>query len=167
MSVITFSRYFQTTHPRKGEPTFFVEQILNCVMQRGENGKVDRNDIPAQLYPLINDFVLLDGTMIKSHTIRSGHRFKPGDYFDPRIWYGKPYCSPQIQIAPAIEVKKTWDFQMDERGFYWINGYNTGFDITEVAKNDGLTIDDFNFWFRGSKGFEGQIICWNENIEYV
>ena len=27
MAVITYSRFFPTYHPRKGEPTFFVEKI--------------------------------------------------------------------------------------------------------------------------------------------
>lgn len=35
MRVITFSRFFPSNHPRKGEPTFFVEKIL--ITLGGEN----------------------------------------------------------------------------------------------------------------------------------
>ncbi len=36
-----------------------------------------------------------------------------------------------------------------------------------IAKNDGLDIDEFMAWFKYPKPFEGQIICWNENIGYL
>lgn len=171
MSVITFSRHFQSTHPRIGQPTFFVEKIWKGLWDmssaKGFSPYLAEYQQKHDNHFGNDQIVNVHQFEPKWHTIRSGSRFKVGDYFDPRVWSGKPYRSPQIQIAPTIEVKKVWNFKMDERGFYWINGYNAGFDIEEVAKNDGLTIDDFDFWFRGSKAFDGQIICWNENIEYV
>jgi len=42
----------------------------------------------------------------------------------------------------------------------------------EIAKNDGLSSEDLYWWFSRSPdfkkkdGFDGQIICWNENINY-
>jgi hypothetical protein len=34
-----------------------------------------------------------------------------------------------------------------------------------LAKNDGLSHDDFKDWF-SKLPFSGQIICWNENVKY-
>lgn len=109
----------------------------------------------------------------KHHTIRAGHRWKPGDRFSPRVWSGKPYVSKQIIIAPDIEVKKVWNFEISE------NRYSLGHDksvcnemdfgnerICRIAMNDGLTLFDFREWFQFPKPFSGQIICWNEDIEY-
>jgi hypothetical protein len=45
--------------------------------------------------------------------------------------------------------------------------------LVEVAKNDGLGIIDFAIWFAGSnaasskrKPFNGQILCWNDAVDY-
>lgn len=175
MKYIMCSRTFPAGHPRKGEPTFFVEQILNVIMPRGVNGIVDRNDINPAILPLINDFVLLDGRTEKHTTIRPGNRFKPGDMVSLRVWSDKPYRSKQIEFA-QVEVKKTWpvEIYVDELIVEIIvdsisqNIRNK----KEVALNDGLELIDFVNWFKihpkAKKGisFQGQIICWKESIEY-
>lgn len=65
----------------------------------------------------------------KGHTVRAGHRFKPGDIVSLRVWGNDvnpksgrsgPYHSKQIIIAPDIQVKKTWDFEIDACGIYSI-----------------------------------------------
>lgn len=159
--VITFSRYFQKSHPQAGEPTFFVEKILNSL---------NLTDLNKNPLPDLNDFfiVLGDG---KHHTIRSGNRFKAGDKFSPRVWSGKPYASKQIAIAPDIEVKKVWDFSIDEKGIYSINGKCIdGKTEFILAKNDGLSTREMVYWFMPSfpkpKPFQGQIICWSDNVSY-
>lgn len=43
--------------------------------------------------------------------------------------------------------------------------------LIEIAANDGLEVLDFHSWFsihpkKKEQGFIGQILCWNENIEY-
>ncbi len=167
MRVITFSRFFPTYHPRKGEETFFVEKILNGVAEKMPSGIVDLNLLKNEVKGIINDFVLLcSSDDIKSHTIRAGNRWKVGDYFSPRVWSGKPYASKQIEIAPPIEIKKIWTFEV--KGKDYILEGNKDCDWIEIAKNDGLSDDDFEYWFMTGKGkpFKGQIICWNESIEY-
>ena len=170
--VITFSRYFPAYHPRKGEPTYFVEQIYN-----GFYSKNNLMDYPNGLD--VNDFV----KGIKHHTIRAGNRWKVGDKFSPRVWSGKPYNSKQIIIAPDIEIKKVWNFEIQIDPFLpmedcayvlkindkYENEETTFSTIKELAKNDGLTPEDFINWFIHSpkvEVFSGQIICWNENIIY-
>ena len=156
--VLTFSRVFPIYHPRKGEPTYFVEKIWQSL------GDCFYDQVSKQLSEVVNfDTMPLSTESFepKHHTIRAGHRWKVGDKFSPRVWSGKPYSSKQIIIAPDIEVKKVWDFNIRESNnllqFEFQNIHN-------VATNDGLELVDFLQWF--NKPFDGQIICWNENIEY-
>jgi len=131
-----------------------------------------------------NNHELLAQMQPKHHTIRAGNRFKVGDKFSPRVWSGKPYQSKQIIIAPDIEVKKVWDFKIqfdadylcisiDNWPFYEENStmVTQPEALETLALNDGLTVEDMKAWFgihpkKKGKNFNGQIICWNENIEY-
>lgn len=169
MKYIMCSRTFPAGHPRKGEPTFFVEQILNAILPRGVNGIVDRNGISPAILPLINDFVLLDGRTEKRHTIRPGNRFKPGDMVSLRVWSDKPYRSKQIEFA-QVEVKKVWEIEIS--AFWFINNSILEHEkVIELAKNDGLEYDDFISWFnihpkKNNEVFRGQIICWSNEVNY-
>jgi hypothetical protein len=163
--VITFSRFFPAYHPRKGEPTYFVEALLNNI------GVKIQSELLSNVRELINDFFMLDGTINKAHTIRLGERWKVGDKFSPRVWSGKPYNSKQIKIANDIEIKKVWSIEMDADGVFYINGKYV--DVTSsicdgktVADNDGLNSDDLLNWFPVGKPFKGQVICWDEKINY-
>lgn len=166
--VITFSRTFPVYHPKAGQQTFFVEKILNGIATKSSNGIVDLYSLNADVRAIVNDFALLcDGDDIKHHTIRSGNRWKAGDYFSPRVWSAKPYASPMITIAPDIKIEKVWDILINlsiER--ILINGQELlEWPLLTLAENDGLSVDDFIYWF-GKKEFTGQIICWNKEIEY-
>lgn len=172
MRVLTFSRTFPKGHPKATIPTYFVEQILNSILPRSENGIVNRNDIKPEILPFINDFILLDGRLQKHTTICAGHRFKPGDMVSLRVWLDKPYRSKQIEFA-QVEVKKTWDIKIAIGHTWWSFHIDNKLinDVEPIAINDGLTLDDFIEWFTIhpksiGKEFNGQIICWNENIEY-
>lgn len=174
--VITFSKYFPLYHPRSGEPTFFVEKIWKGLWDRsnspylGEYQQAHDNHFGNDQVINVHQFEP------KWHTIRKGNRFKVGDYFDARVWSGKPYHTKQIQIAPAIKVTKVWDFKIGSYGFQ-INEkvYNAKGDgaikpqielLKMIAKNDGLDRFDLLAWFKYPKPFTGQIICWSENINY-
>ena len=172
--VMTFSRVFPSYHPTAGEPTYFVEKILKGLphteMYEPEGLEIDLG-MMAEAEP-------------KHHTIRAGHRWKVGDKFSPRVWSGKPYQSKQIIIAPDIEVKKVWDFEIttaynsemrgDISNFIYINRKLVLLNEYEkLAKNDGLTVGDMCEWFKiafeedyREAYFKGQIICWNDQIEY-
>jgi len=167
--VITFSRVFPSYHPRAGEPTHFVEAIINSLYRF--------LPAPKEAVKLYDD-PKFQSIRAKHHTIRAGHRFKAGDWFSPRVWSGKPYNSKQIIFAPDTEVKKTWDFEICGFGAFndaiiTINGQPPKQKmIPIISSNDGLTEADFSDWFclspefKKKKYFEGQIICWNENINY-
>jgi hypothetical protein len=161
--VITFSRQFQKKHPRAGEPTYFVEHILNSL-----NIKVQSSLMPG-VREIINDFFMLSNTYQKLHTIRAGNRWKVGDTFSPRVWSGKPYDSKQIAIAPDITIKKIWDIEIFENYEIHINGvWMASFGSENcwlIATNDGLVMVDFINWF-DKLPFKGQIICWSDGVEY-
>lgn len=163
--VITFSRVFPDYHPSAGGPTYFIEQICNSFTLIGH----PINDIDE----LCTDHIGLDEDIksLKNHTIRSGHRFKVGDWFSPRVWSGRPYYSKQIILAPDIQVAKIWNVKIDQCGV-WSTGllgeqdYYIDDDIfTKIAENEGLMENDL-LWFFNQIPFDGQMICWNPNIEY-
>jgi hypothetical protein len=174
MRVLTFSRVFPSYHPKKGQPTFFVEKIW--LWGHNEDGWSE-----PEFFPEYKDHVdimkILMQNGAKYHTIRAGNRWKAGDWFSPRIWSDKPYRSKQIEFAPPIQVKKVWPITIkphNEHGFVihikdrYVADWEGTANITqsELAKNDGLEKADLLHWFRVPKPFTGQIICWNENINY-
>lgn len=177
--VITFSRVFPAHHPKKGQPTYFPEKIWKGFYELN-NG--DIRDFLWYLEQYDNHFGVQNIKNVhnyepKWHTIRSGNRWKVGDKFSPRVWSGKPYQSKQIIIAPDIEIKKVWDIKIihDEGTFEIFIDDKFCFELGSVksehlVKNDGLSIEDFENWFylsiKKPGYFGGQIICWNENINY-
>ena len=180
--VIIFSRKFPAYHPKVGKQTFFVEQFLK---QRGVNYSCDNyiqklcglntvNMAKGKLsFEDIESFALSlqKKDDEKSHTIRGGNRFKTGEIFSPRCWFGKPYNTPKIIFWDDTEVKKTWKFEADKEGVFSLNGKyvdatSSLWNGTTIAENDGLSSDDFLDWFPVGKELDGQIICWNEDIKY-
>lgn len=176
MKVLTFSRTFPKGHPKAGAQTYFVEKIWNSFRNSSYCLPYDMAKF-AENYPFKGDEYLQACQRIKTigskhHTIRNGHRFKPGDMVSLRVWSDKPYRSPQIEFA-QVEVKKTWDIKIAIGHTWWSFHIDNKLinDVEPIAINDGLTIDDFIEWFTIhpksiGKEFNGQIICWNENIEY-
>lgn len=174
--VITFSRTFPSYHPRKGELTSFVEKIWKSIYDQtgtvqliGQYEGAYTDAFGVQYKPEEN----IHFYKPKNHTIRAGRRWKVGDKFSPRVWSGKPYNSKRITIAPDIEIKKIWDVEIDELGVWAIGLPGEQIKYTDeaqdeaIARNDGLSEQDLYWWFKGSKKpFVGQIICWNEAIEY-
>ena len=181
--VIIFSREFPKSHPKAGKKTHFVEQFYNSIFP-----KDNLIDYPEGIE--INATIL----GIKKHTIRKGNRWNVGDKFSPRVWSGTPRKSKQIIISKDIEIKKIYNFEItteDDDGendwsfvsflgkHYTCYGYG-GYDdelMLRIAKNDGLSIDEFYDWFltgrtkqqrldNEPKIFKGQIICWSDNVNY-
>lgn len=162
--VIIFSRVFPAYHPKKGEPTHFVEKLIKSLDQIDfQFGNLNRD-----AFDFFDEDFYNEIATPKHHTIRVGKRWKVGDKFSPRVWSGKPYRSKMITIAPDVEVKKVWDIGLRIRGdfkeFYCNDADITTTSIELLSMNDGLLLGDFISWF--NKPFEGQIICWNESINY-
>lgn len=167
--VITFSRVFPSYHPRSGEPTYFVEKVWKSLNVTDNLHKFlpyieAYNDITSDT-PL-DELVELDDLLPKYHTIRAGNRWKVGDWFSPRVWSGRPHNSKQIQFAPDIQIKRVMDIRRDDYGIFEVCNYRDMYDkdLELLARNDGLSADDLWHWIKWP--MEGQIICWNESIEY-
>lgn len=182
MATITFSTKFPSYHPKKNLPTNFVEKIQEGLILLGNYEITDEQlSIGKSVF---KEYV----TPVKYHTIRAGNRWKAGMKFSPRVWGNDinpkssrsgPYHSKQIIIAPDIEIKKVWDFEIKltdvSRNEISVNGqWLSENKLNLLAQNDGLTIKDFYDWFKmgGDEPdqkeiyFSGQVISWNENISY-
>jgi len=155
-----FSRQFPKYHPKAGQPTHFVEKIYKSLFLM----KVVPNAIKDFDFSVMND----DACKPKHHTIRSGYRWKVGDKFSPRVWSGKPYASKQIILSDDIKIEKIFNIKIEVDGDFgtpFLNGENMGRKTIEaVAMNDGLSVNDFYHWF--NKSFEGQILCWSNEVFY-
>ncbi len=193
---ITFSQTYPVYHHRKGQKTNFIEKIWSgfpsgfkeledkyCI-KMGENKPFW--DI-SQLYtPKFN-------TIRQGHKWKEGDFFKPmcwaGKPYNKTengLW--------KIQFAPEIQVKRVINFKLitedDDGESDWsyidINGkhytcYANEYlhtTIKQLALNDGFEDpQDFFEWFQPnrtrkqrdegeSKVFDGQIIIWNDKINY-
>lgn len=169
MRSMMFARTFPMTHPRKGEPTHFVEKIWKSLCANGECPEELDKFIQHYEAQVRGEYAKYNEIHRKGHTIRAGTRWEVGDYFIPRVWSDKPYRSKTIQFAPPIRVEKIYDisrigfnFRMD----YRIIPVAT---LEQICKNDGLEYVDFYDWFKDAgvkKDWFGQIICWDKKIEY-
>jgi hypothetical protein len=178
-----FSRVFPSHHPRRGEPTYFVEKIWTSLNITVSYKMIcDLNEgLPVEILWSFWQSIRQDYLNPKHHTIRAGNRWKGGDKFSPVVWAlpGGRFTkgNKQIIIAPDIEVKNGWEVRIDltdqYESMYLVNdnGDQEDIDYCIVAKNDGLTDQDFYDWFDTPKNrreiFKGQIICFNENINYL
>lgn len=178
MAVITFSRSFPAYHPKSGQSTHFVEQILNELgidyesqtylfalckwnQKKIDEGKITYNDIVKFMKSLNPEI-----TTKKLHTIRSGNRRNVGDKFYPVVWSGKPYNSPQIIFATETEIKKIFSFKAKEKMTVYEH-VKTDELLFNLFRNDGFTeVKDMKDWLQLPKDFDGQIICWDDKLKY-
>lgn len=138
--VLTVSRTFPATHKRKGEETGFVNKILMAISTPEYN-------------------------KCKIHTIRSNYELcekriseiqKGNAILSIRYWSGKPYKSKQIEICQldkdsGVGIQKinfinsvmAISIQVDKK----YTKYENPFAVI-VAKNDGLSLEDFKYWFK-------------------
>ena len=136
--VITFSRVFPATHPRAGEPTFFVDKITR---------KEKLHTIRANPAFWLNVF----------DEIRKGNA-----ELSMRYWFDKPYRSAQIEFGRlgkedgiGIQLLQFNGDLMTPRVDYW--NYP---ESRELAKNDGLFFDDWCNWFEHYDLTKDMAIMW-------
>lgn len=134
--VLTVSQRFPSTHKRKGEYTEFISKIC-CAKDI---------DLPFPAYDP------------KLHTIRLNYplwekrikEVKAGNaILSLRYWSGKPYRSKQVEFTvldkdSGIGIQKLED--PSNFVFAPINGKTINWET--IAKNDGLSFDDFCDWFK-------------------
>ena len=135
--VITLSRHFLANHKRAGEETHFKEKFL-----LGQ-GLTDY-DTPS---------------MAKIHTIRANYplwekRIKEVQegraLLSIRQWTGKPYRSKQVEIARLTNKEvggvQKLEFTDNRLRFPYVD--DNWENMTTLAENDGLSLEDWEEWFR-------------------
>lgn len=145
--VLTVSRYFPAKHPRRGDRTYFPDKICLTI------GKYEEAKF-------IEEFGCL---LTKIHTIRANYdlwkkridEVNAGEaVLSLRYWTGKPYNSKQQEFArldksTGIGVQKL-TFSSQLFNSMLVDGHYCFTNIeTSIAKNDGLSFDDFEAWFKG------------------
>lgn len=144
--VITLSTNFPSTHPRKGDPTYFKEQLFNAIFR-------DRGYDIRGAYPQHGH---------KIHTIRANYslwakRFEQIEKGEAclsiRRWTGKPYRSEQYEMArltkddgigiQKLEFRKVFSQCRTVRPAVG----DTYIDAQSLASNDGLSLFDWTSWF--------------------
>lgn len=137
--IITLSRVFPVTLSRRGEPTDFATKLAS-----GEKKHTIRRNY--------------DLWKVNAEKMERGK-----SYLSIRQWSGKPYNSPQVEIAQRhnpigvqpIELyyhadNDTITAKIDGRE--WLDA-----DCYTLAKNDGLSIQDFKEWFFGKDPKEDKV----------
>ena len=155
------SRTFPAYHPKKGQPTYFVEKILwklkkidRCDVCRLFNNCEQGTGCESDCFP--RDFY-------KIHTIRQNVELwqrriseiqKGNATLSIRYWSGKPYNSKQVEIC---QLDKDSSVGIQELSFEFndINYPSIGipkdiknYNLETIAKNDGLSLNDFKNWFK-------------------
>lgn len=147
--VLTLSQNFPATHPRKGQPTGFAENLAFKTH--------------LELDKTIGGYRNVQGS--KLHTIRANYplwakRFEQINRGEAclsiRQWTGKPYRSKQVEIARLTKadgigiqelIYKKENRLSPER--YTIE--DCEIDTSMLAENDGLTLADWEAWFSNPK----------------
>ncbi len=142
--VLTVSRVFQKTHARSGDPTNFREKILSGLDRDSELVATCFQKPPKKLHTIRANYHLWKKRIDE---VNAGEAI-----LSVRYWSGKPYNSKQLRI---IEFDK--DSGVGVQQLFFSGGRlihpmiepNTGIsDINILAKNDGLSFEDFKEWFR-------------------
>ncbi len=130
--VLMLSKTFLSNHPRKGELTYFIQKYLN-------------------------------GS--KKHTLRGNYEYWKGvidqvnagkAVLSIRCWSGKPYRSEHFEIdqlekvgIEKVSIVKTYTKERCQVGE--LKELETEYKhsplLFDIAKNDGLSYDDFISWF--------------------
>ena len=153
------SRVFPKTHLKKGEATYFSQKILLALM-REENKNLSINATTPQGERLSPKF----------HTIRANYplwekRMKKVQEGEAVIelfyWEDKPYNSKQVVFATLDKDSEcgvqevilndknnpfnSWAILINKNRI----NFNDEIFLSELAKNDGLSLQDFEDWFKG------------------
>lgn len=142
--VLTLSQRFLSKHSRAGQPTDFAHLFENGLHLKPAGLEVCRHKI---------------------HTIRSNYplwkkridEVTNGEaVLSVRQWTGRPYFSPQTKLADLTAENgigiQMLRFHPDRNGtilwnYFDVNGAYPN--IKDIARNDGLSFEDWREWFKG------------------
>jgi coproporphyrinogen III oxidase-like Fe-S oxidoreductase len=152
--VLIVSRTFPATHKRKGEQTYFPEKIDQLYFSK------DTRLFSEKLHTIRSNYELWEKRITE---IQKGNAI-----LSIRYWSGKPYNSKQVEICQldkysGIGVQK---IVIDQIYRYTIDENKQEFNFEELAKNDGLSKDDFAEWFKYFDKIEPMAIIHFTNFRY-
>lgn len=155
--VITLSKQFPAGHIRAGEPTYFKEQMQNGVLAEADLSACDCCDYATRNCDTCGHKAV--SFRKKIHTIRANYplwakriaEVEQGEAcLSIRQWTDKPYRSKQVEIARLTKA--------DGVGIQRLEFVNENLGLPrigivyqrklELAHNDGLSFEDWEFWFR-------------------
>ena len=134
--VLTVSRYFPKTHKRAGEPTYFTEKIACGVFCPGECNKCEFHN--PKIHTIRANYDLWEN---RARQINEGKAI-----LSIRYWSGTPYRSKQVELYKLEEIGLQKLEDPTNFVFAPVNGKMINWE--EIAKNDGLSFDDFCDWFK-------------------
>jgi hypothetical protein len=162
--VLTVSRVFPATHKHKGDFTYFEDKIRFALggynLSTGVNGK--------KIHTIRANF---DFWNKRINEVRNGNAI-----LSIRYWSGKPYNSKQVEICQldkdsgcGIEMINLSDTMITgalKNNDVALTSTNGGLSLSTVAKNDGLSLEDFKEWFKGYDLSEPMAIIHFTNFRY-
>jgi len=131
--VITLSKTFPAWHPRKGEPTEFLEKFLN-----GQTGKGN-----AKLHTIRANYPLWEKRI---REVQNGKAV-----LSVRQWSGRPYASKQVTVATLSATDGVGIQQLRLINVYGCNRPVVGIgdaNFFGLSNNDGLSYQDWEAWFK-------------------
>lgn len=136
--ILTLCKVFPVTHSQAGKPTEFGKHLQDGVKIHTVRG--NNKDLWDQ----------------RADQIKAGKK-----YLSVREWSGRPYNSEQVELAQFQEIGlqhiTITNSVSDPEPQCWVDDKLVP--IYEIAKNDGLSVDDFKEWFlTDTNVFEGVII---------
>lgn len=156
---VAVSRTFQSTHPKKGQPTYFVEKIIV--------GQIDvENFTHIVCSPEYDSEIVLTCNEPKLHTIRKNYpmwvkRMKkvaegkavidlfywtlPGGRYNPE---NKKVVFATLDKDSGCGVQELEFGQIKGSLIPMFEGMANRTNCIELAKNDGLSLEDFKDWFK-------------------
>ena len=142
--VLTISTTFPQTHKRKGEFTCFVESIV----------------LNEKIHTIRSNYELWEKRIAN---INAGKAL-----LSLRIWTGKPYRSKQSEIRKYysvgiehLELTQAHFIPIIVNGNRYVEPY-----LYKLAKNDGLSTDDFTEWFKNYDRIKPMAIIHFTNFKY-
>ena len=135
-AILTFSRVFPASHSKAGQPTGFE----------------DKRKAGTKIHTIRAD---KKGVWRKAEkAINSGRK-----YLSERVWTGRPYNSVQREFETLERIglqtiTMTYSSE-DAMPQAWVDGKQVSVEI--LAKNDGLSTEDFVEWFFGTKLYSGNV----------
>lgn len=144
--VLIVSRTFPKTHKRAGEETNFIDKI-EIGLDIGKYCNLPFPPYDPKLHTIRGNYELWE-KRIKE--VQEGKAI-----LSLRYWSGKPYNSKQFEFCQldkdsGIGVQELiWTIDNSLNSRPMIYDSCNQIDCNNLAKNDGLSLEDFKEWFRG------------------